>query len=100
MALTEARRAGLMAYCRIDELEPYEDILLELLYEAAVGYMTQAGIREPEAGTARRAQYELCVNCLVLDGWDRRDVTFVGASGSENPAFRRVLNQMKLTEPE
>ena len=40
------------------------------------------------------------MNYLVLDGWDRRDVSFVGTSSTENPAFRRLLNQMKLTEPE
>ena len=88
-----------MAYCRIDALEEGEDALLQGLYEAAVSYMEQAGISEPEQGTARRAQYDLCVNYLVLDGYDRRDVTITGTIVSENPAFRRMLTQLKLTEP-
>lgn len=88
-----------MAYCRIDALEEGEEALLQGLYEAAVSYMEQAGISEPEQGTARRAQYELCVNALVLDGYDRRDVTITGTIVSENPAFRRMLTQLKLTEP-
>ena len=88
-----------MAYCRIDALEEGEEALLQGLYEAAVSYMEQAGISEPEEGTARRAQYELCVNYLVLDGYDRRDVTITGTIVSENPAFRRMLTQLKLTEP-
>lgn len=88
-----------MAYCRIDALEEGEETLLQGLYEAAVSYMEQAGISEPEQGTARRAQYELCVNYLVLDGYDRRDVTITGTIVSENPAFRRILTQLKLTEP-
>lgn len=88
-----------MAYCRIDALEEGEEALLQGLYEAAVSYMEQAGISEPEQGTARRAQYDLCVNYLVLDGYDRRDVTITGAIVSENPAFRRMLTQLKLTEP-
>ena len=88
-----------MAYCRIDALEEGEDALLQGLYEAAVSYMEQAGVSEPEEGTARRAQYELCVNYLVLDGYDRRDVTITGTIVSENPAFRRMLTQLKLTEP-
>lgn len=88
-----------MAYCRIDALEEGEETLLQGLYEAAVSYMEQAGISEPEQGTARRAQYELCVNYLVLDGYDRRDVTITGTIVSENPAFRRMLTQLKLTEP-
>lgn len=88
-----------MAYCRIDALEEGEDALLQGLYEAAVSYMEQAGISEPKEGTARRAQYDLCVNYLVLDGYDRRDVTITGTIVSENPAFRRMLTQLKLTEP-
>lgn len=88
-----------MAYCRIDALEEGEETLLQGLYEAAVSYMEQAGISEPEQGTARRAQYELCVNYLVLDGYDRRDVTITGTIVSDNPAFRRMLTQLKLTEP-
>lgn len=97
--MDEARKAALMAYCRIDALEEGEEALLQGLYEAAVSYMEQAGISEPEQGTARRAQYELCVNYLVLDGYDRRDVTITGIIVSENPAFRRILTQLKLTEP-
>lgn len=97
--MDEARKAALMAYCRIDALEEGEDALLQGLYEAAVSYMEQAGISEPEEGTARRAQYDLCVNYLVLDGYDRRDVTITGTIVSDNPAFRRMLTQLKLTEP-
>ena len=97
--MDEARKAALMAYCRIDALEEGEEALLQGLYEAAVSYMEQAGISEPEQGTARRAQYDLCVNYLVLDGYDRRDVTITGTIVSENPAFRRMLTQLKLTEP-
>ena len=99
MAWDDAVRSRLMAYCRIDALEEGEDALLQGLYEAAVSYMEQAGVSEPEEGTARRAQYELCVNYLVLDGYDRRDVTITGTIVSENPAFRRMLTQLKLTEP-
>ena len=97
--MDEARKARLMAYCRIDALEEGEEALLQGLYEAAVSYMEQAGISEPEEGTARRAQYDLCVNYLVLDGYDRRDVTITGTIVSANPAFRRMLTQLKLTEP-
>ncbi len=97
--MDEARKARLMAYCRIDALEEGEEALRQGLYEAAVSYMEQAGISEPEEGTARRAQYDLCVNYLVLDGYDRRDVTITGTIVSANPAFRRMLTQLKLTEP-
>ncbi len=85
MALPEERKAGLLGYCRIDELTPGEEDLLDALYDAAAGYMTQAGVREPEAGTPRRAQYDLCVNYLVLDSWDRRDVSCVGGRFGGEP---------------
>ena len=100
MTLPEVRKLSLLAFCRLDELSPEEELLLEVLYCAAVGYMTQAGVRKPPEDMPRRAQYDLCVNYLVLDSWDRRDASFVGAASSENPAFRRLLNQLKLTEPD
>lgn len=103
--MTEERKGALLAYCRIeaDELTPEEEVLLEGLYSYAVGYLEQAGVAEPEAGTPRRAQYDLCVNALVLDAWDRRG-TAVSERGTftsaENLSFRRLLNQLKLTEPD
>lgn len=98
--MTEARKQSLTAYCRIDELTPEEEALFLALYDAALGYLEQAGVHEPPEGTPRRAQYDLCVNYLVLDSWDRRDASFTGTQTAENPAFRRLLNQLKLTEPD
>ena len=100
MALDSIREVTLKAFCRLDGLSAEEDELLFHLYDAAVGYMAQAGVREPPENTPRRAQYDLCVNYLVLDSWDRRDVSFVGTSFTENGAFRRLLNQLKMTEPD
>ena len=99
MALSEARRASLLAYCRIEEPTAEELLTLEGLYDAAVGYLEQAGVSEPEEGTPRRAQYDLCVNYIVLDAMDRRERTITGAIVAANPAFRHLINQLKLTEP-
>ena len=98
-AWNDAVKSRLMAYCRIDSLEEGDELLLQGLYDAAVSYLEQAGISEPAEETPRRAQYDLCVNYLVLDGYDRREVTITGTIVSENPAFRRMLTQLKLTEP-
>lgn len=97
--LTDLRRAQLLAYCKLTELKDDPEVLalLDTFYGAAVGYMTQAGISEPEEGTARRSQYDLCVSHLVLDSWDHREIT-VPAAASDNPAFRRLVNQLKMTE--
>ena len=99
MELTAKRKAALLAYCRIDELDAGEDALLESLYGAAVSYMEQAGVSEPKDGTPRRAQYDLAVNYLVLNSYDQRETAVSGTIVSENPAFRRIMNQLKLTEP-
>jgi hypothetical protein len=98
MALSELRKAELMAYCRIDELEGCEEWLLETLYDGAIAYMDQAGVSEPPEGTPRRAMDDLCVNALVLDGWDSRGTSVATSVIADNIAFRRRLNQLKMTE--
>lgn len=99
MALTEDRKVSLLAYCRIEAPTPEELITLEQCYESAVGYMEGAGITQPPEGTSRRGQYDLCVNVLVLNAFDLRDEVITGTIVSDNPAFRRLFNQLKLTEP-
>lgn len=104
VTLTEARWETLLAYCKLTELadDPEVAALLPGFYAAAVGYLEGAGVSMPEEGTPRRAQYDLLVNFLTLERWERRDtmVTTTGGSWTENPAFRRTLNQLKLTEPD
>lgn len=99
MELTEERKAALLAYCRIDDMDAGEEAMLETLYAAAVAYMDQAGVSEPKDGTPRRSQYDLAVNYLVLNSYDQRDPIVTGTIVADNPVFRRILNQLKLTEP-
>lgn len=101
MTLSEERRAGLLAYCKLTELadDPEVQALIPVLYDAAVGYMENAGVGVPEDGTLRRAQYDLCVSYLVLDAWERRETSVVATVVADNPAFRRLITQLKLTEP-
>lgn len=98
MTAFEDRRAALLTYCRLDELTAEDETLLEALYEDAVSYMTQAGVTEPVSGP-RLAQYNTCVSALVLDAWDHRGSQTGDKALVENPAFRRRMNQLKLTEP-
>ena len=100
MALSEARLAGLLAYCRIEEADGWEREVLELLFDSAAGYLSAAGVAEPPEGSPRRARYELCVNYLVLDAYDRREALLNTGQAAENPVFRRMLNQLKLTRNE
>lgn len=98
-AWDDAIKARLMAYCRIDILEERDEDLLREFYDAAVSYMEESGISEPKEGTPRRAQYDLCVNAMVLDSWDHRDMKEPVNQVTENAAFRRRLNQLKFSEP-
>ena len=98
MALTEERRASLLAYCRMEEPTEEELLTLETLYDAAVGYLEGAGVTMPQEGTPRRAQYDLAVNFMVLRDFDLRDAEVMGTV-QDNPAFRRLITQLKLTEP-
>lgn len=92
------RKTAIEAYCRLDDLTAEEEALLEAAYEDAVGYLALAGVTEPAEGT-RLAQYHQCVNAMVLDAWDNRGSQSGDKALTENPAFQRRLNQLKLTEP-
>lgn len=96
--LSPERKAELLAYCRIDALED-DALLLPGYYSASVEYMAGAGVSIPLDGTGRRALYDLCVNYLVLDKYERRSATITGTIVAENPEFVRIKNQLKLTEP-
>ncbi len=98
--MDEQRKAGLLAYCKLTELadDPEVDALIPVLYNAAVGYLTDAGISTPEAGTPRAAQYDLCVNCLVLSAYEQRNASIAGSTVMENPMFRQMLNQLKWAD--
>ena len=97
MDLTEERLAVLLAYCKLTEFsdDPEVETVIPMLYDAAVGYMEGAGIRAFATGTKQAAQYDLLVNAMVLDAWDRRDMIITGTIVANNPAFRRMLGHLK-----
>lgn len=93
------RQASILSYCRIDDPTPEDLSLLETMYLDAVSKMSNAGVAEPLPGLVRLAQYNICVNALVLDAWENRGVQCADKSFPDNKSFRRRLNQLKLTEP-
>lgn len=100
MALDDKLRASLMAYCRIDDLsDPADAAFLEECWDGAVDELADAGVSLPEEGTPRYAKYMLCAKPMVLDAWDNRGSQIPVSSLTENPAFRKRLNQLKHTEP-
>lgn len=99
MAAFSDRQASILSYCRIDDPTPEDLILLEGFHADAVSYMLDAGVAEPEAGSARLPQYNTCILAMVLDAWENRGTQTADKAFADNPAFRRRLNQLKRTEP-
>ena len=99
MAAFSDRQASILSYCRIDDPTPEDLALLEGFHADAVSYMLDAGVAEPEAGSARLPQYNTCILAMVLDAWENRGTQTADKAFADNPAFRRRLNQLKRTEP-
>lgn len=100
--LTDERRALLMAYCNLTEedmLGPGDDLLLDRFYKMAVAYLLGAGVTEPTEDEERKAAYDTLVDAIVADAWDYRSSQTAGKTLQENPSFRKLLNQLKHTEP-
>lgn len=93
------RQAAILSYCRIDDPTQEDLEQLEGMYTDAVSYMADAGVSEPKSGSGRLAKYNTCVNALVLDAWDNRGTQTRDKAFTDNLAFRRRLNQLKLSEP-
>lgn len=96
--LTAERLAEVLAYCKLTELadDPEVAELIPRFAADAEAYLAGAGIAPPEPEASSRSMYDQVVNYMVLDAWDHRDAWTPG-SYTENPAFRRQLNQLKLT---
>ena len=86
--------ADIAVYCHVEA----DDAELPGFVDTAAAYLADAGVLEPQDGSPRYAQYLQCVKYLALDLYDRRDTAVDGTLG-DNPAFRRLINQLKLTEP-
>lgn len=99
MAAFSARQASILSYCRIDDPSPEDLALLEVFHAAAVSYMEDAGVAEPEAGSARLPKYNICILAMVLDAWENRGTKTADKAFADNPAFRRRINQLKRAEP-
>ena len=95
--VSAARLAELAAYCRMDDPSPDDEALLRQLYRSAVYQLSVAGVSAP-ADPDRCAAYDLCINYMVADALDRRARAVSGAC-SENRSFRRLMNQLKQSEP-
>lgn len=96
--LTDTRLEELLLYCKVDNTSP-DASLIKKFYDSSVGYMAGAGVSIPPEGTDRRALYDQCIDYMVLDKYERRNMTITGTIVAENPEFTRIKNQLKFTEP-
>lgn len=90
--LAMGRAAEIADYCRVDA----DDAQLPALIAAAEGYMLSGVCGEPEPGSPRAEIWVQCVKYLVLDLYDRRDMTVSGEL-VDNPAFQRMKNLLKFS---
>ena len=81
--------AAAKLYMRIDG--DSDDAVISALYEAAVLYLQNAGVEEPESDPAL---YNLAVWSLTLHYYDHRDA--VGTEASFPTGLRPIINQLKL----
>lgn len=87
--------AAAKAYMRIEGDD--EDSLVVSMVMAARAYLEGAGVSLPPAGSDRRSVYDLACHGLALSYYDHRGET--GAAMVDNPALRRIITQLKLSEP-
>ena len=99
MAIPEEYKPQVLAYCREPEPEDADMMALEQAWDSAEGYLEGAGVSRPRAGTGREALWLSVMCALVLDEYDQRGAQFEAGKLQDNPAFRRKVNQLKLTEP-
>lgn len=101
MAMTEQRKALLLAYCKIDpgDLSKEDHALLEEFYAGAIDYMEDScGVSVPRA-EGRLATFDRVINAMVLDAWENREAQTNGFTPTDNPAIRKDINRLKETEP-
>ena len=85
----------------LEEGEEIVEVIRQLQYFRNQEEIEQAGEKViTDAVAAGAMDGSAVVDSMVLDRWDNRGTQTAGYSLMENPAFRRKLNQLKLTEPE
>ena len=100
MAIPEEFKAQVLAYCREPEPDAESLLVLNQAWDSSAAYLEGAGVTQPPAENTARTALGLSVMLpMVLDEYDPRGAQFTESKLQDNPAFRRRLNQLKLTEP-
>lgn len=99
MAIPEEFRGRVLAYCQEPEPEEADLLVLDQAWDSAESYLKGAGVTCPGPENAGRLALWLSVMlAMVLDEYDQRGAQFDAGKLQDNPAFRRKLTQLKLSE--
>ena len=100
MPIPEEYKATVLAYCQEPEPDEADLLALNQAWDSAEAYLAGTGVSRPATENAGRLSLWLGVMLpMVLDEYDQRGAQFAEGKLQDNPAFRRKLNQLKLTEP-
>lgn len=89
-----------LAYCQEPAPDEADLMVFDHAWDSAEAYLLDAGISRPtEENAGRMALWLSVMLAMVLDEYDQRGAQFEQGKLQENHAFRRKLNQLKLSEP-
>ena len=97
-ALDANELAAAKGYMRVEG--DADDGVVTACVLSAREYLARAGVSLPGLESPRRPLYDLVCHAMALGSYDLRDPVITGTIVAENPQLRRMLTQLKLTEPE
>lgn len=98
MAIPEELREAVFSYCK-EEDTPDTLGPMTAAWDGAEGYLEGAGVTRPAPESKRHGLWLGVMLAETLDRYDNRGGQAAGQL-RDNPAHRRALTQLKLTEPE
>ena len=91
--LTPDRLARVKAYMQVYHDD--DDELIVDIYDAAIGYLDNAGVASRLLKTSSLPLYNLAIAGLVLNDYDRRLSEEAGSFATIDFGLRRKINQLK-----
>ncbi len=97
MGIPEDLLSQVKAYCAAQNADDADMLNLNDAWDSAQSYLAGAGVTEPERSSGTWPLWFQVMKALTLDGFDQRGAQFDQGKLQDNSAFRRQLNQLKLS---
>ena len=95
--LTSEEMDDIRRYCKVDDDDTDKILELESTVQESVAYLDCiCGVPVPPEGDAKRAVYMGVLKPMTLDALDNKDIQIAGHNLTENSAYKRRLNGLKL----